>query len=337
MKKKFVLASLLFAFIMCIMPNVYAAYEFDKDNPTQKEQIEKIGGNGTKEAPYELKLKTDAIQDFHIKKEANIHVVIDLAGHKLTNYTDNNSVIFIEDPNSSVTIKDSSNGKGVIELNTDKAITNDVPVINNVGTLIVGGGIINSNNNSGQRSTGIYNTGNLTITGGNIITTSDTAWGITNLGTAVINGGTFNQNKKLPMIQNSADLTINNGEFIANGAEGQEAMIVNDPGDLGHEGNVIAKIVGGDFQTQNVIYEEGKAITEISGGTYANPDSIVKYLANGYELKNGKVVKVEQPVAPAEAKNNTKNPNTSDSIIYSVIAITISSIGIAFAYKKLHD
>ena len=337
MKKKFVLASLMLALIMCIMPNVHAAYDFEKDNDTQSKQIKKIGGNGTKEAPYELKLIADAFQDFHIKIEENIHVVIDLAGDKLTNYTKDNSVIFIENPNSSVTIKDSSNGKGVIELNKEKGITGSVPVISNAGTLIIEGGTINSNNNSGQRSTGIYNTGKLTITGGNIKIESDNAWGITNLGTAVINGGTFNQNKKLPMIQNSADLTINNGEFIANGAEGQEAMIVNDPGDLGHEGNVIAKIVGGDFQTQNVIYEEGKAITEISGGNYANPESIVKYLANGYELKNGKVVKVEQPVAPAEAKNNTKNPNTSDSIIYSVIAITISSIGIAFAYKKLHD
>ena len=335
MKKKFVLASLMFALIMCIIPNVHAAYEFDKDNPTQKEQIEKIGGNGTKEAPYELKLKTDAIQDFHIKKEANIYVVIDLAGHKLTNYTQDNSVIFIEDPNSSVTIKDSSNGKGVIEL---KGFTKEVPVINNVGTLIIEGGTINSNNSSsGKRSTGIYNAGNLTITGGNINTTSDNAWGITNLGTTVINGGTFNQNKKLAMIMNSADLTINDGKFIANGTQGQEAMITNDPGDEGNSGNVIAKIAGGDFQTQNVIYEEGKATTEISGGTYANPDNIVKYLANGYELKNGKVVKVEQPVAPTESKDNTKNPNTSDTIIYSVIAITISAIGLAFTYKKLHN
>ncbi len=37
------------------------------------------------------------------------------------------------------------------------------------------------------------------------------------------------------------------------------------------------------------------------------------------------------------SNDNTKNPNTSDTIIYSVIAITISAIGLAFTYKKLHN
>ena len=334
MKKKFVLASLMFALIMCIMPNVHAAYVFNDKGGSAKDQIT-LTGSGTKQEPYLMKLKDNAKQEIVIEEGKNIHVVIDLAGKKLTNFTANNSVIYIEDPNSSVTIKDSSNGAGVIEL---KDFTNEVPLIKNEGTLIVEGGTINSNNSSsGKRSTGIYNTGNLTITGGNINTTSDNAWGITNLGTTVINGGTFSQNQKLAMIMNSADLTINDGKFIANGTQGQEAMITNDPGEEGKSGNVIAKITGGDFQTQNVIYEEGKATTEISGGTYANLDNIVKYLANGYELKNGKIVKVEQPVTPTEAKDNTKNPNTSDTIIYSVIAITISSIGIAITYKKSHN
>ena len=45
----------------------------------------------------------------------------------------------------------------------------------------------------------------------------------------------------------------------------------------------------------------------------------------------------QQETKTEETKDNTKNPNTSDTIIYSLIAITISAIGIAFAYKKLHD
>ena len=165
-----------------VMPNVHAEYKFDAGG-SAKDQITQTG-SGTEEDPYKLELKDTAIQDFHIKPGSNIHVVIDLAGHKLTNFTGNNSVIYIEDPNSSVTIEDSK-GSGVIELNEEKEITNSVPVITNLGTLIVKGGIINSNNNSGERSTGIYNTGNLTITGGTVKTESDNAWGITNLGTTL--------------------------------------------------------------------------------------------------------------------------------------------------------
>ncbi len=327
MKKVMMMLVIMMAGFM-IMPNVNAEYKFDTPNFDKNIKQE---GQGTKENPYILTLQEDAIQDIVIEDGANLYVVIDLAGHKLTNYTQDNSVIHIKDSNSSITIKDSSNGSGVIELNKEKSITGAVPVIKNEGTLIDEGGTINSNNDSGERSTGIYNVGNLTITGGTIKTESDDAWGITNLGTTVINGGTFNQNKKLPMIQNSADLTINNGTFQASGAPGQEAMIVNDPGDEGKEGNIIAKIAGGDFQTQNVIYEEGKATTEVSGGTYQNPESIVKYLANGYELENGKIVKVEQPVAPAEEKN----PDTSDINLFMLISFTVlSGLGLGYAVKK---
>ena len=44
-----------------------------------------------------------------------------------------------------------------------------------------------------------------------------------------------------------------------------------------------------------------------------------------------------QETKTEETKDNTKNPNTSDTIIYSVIAITVSAIGLAFTYKKLHN
>ena len=35
--------------------------------------------------------------------------------------------------------------------------------------------------------------------------------------------------------------------------------------------------------------------------------------------------------------NNANNPNTADAIIYSVIAVIISALGLTFTYKKLHN
>ena len=185
------------------------------------------------------------------------------------------------------------------------------------------------------KSTGIHNGENssLIINGGAIDTETDNAWGITNLGTTVIDGGVFNQNQKLAMIMNSADLTINDGKFIAKGTEGQEAMIVNDPGDEG-TGNVIAKIAGGDFQTQNVIYEEGNATTEISGGTYENINSIAKYIANGYEIKDGEIVKTSQSVEPSEQAAE-KNADTSDINLALIIsALVLGVCGVVYTVKK---
>ena len=64
--KKMLFALAVFAMGMAIMPNVQAKYEFGADNETQKAQIERTG-NGTKEDPYVLKLKTDAIQDIEVE------------------------------------------------------------------------------------------------------------------------------------------------------------------------------------------------------------------------------------------------------------------------------
>ena len=56
------------------------------------------------------------------------------------------------------------------------------------------------------------------------------------------------------------------------------------------------------------------------------------------EAKKQEAQKQEENKENTENSNdNTKNPNTSDAIICSVIAITISAIGLAFTYKKLHN
>lgn len=336
--KKVMMLLVVMTAAFIIMPSVHAAYVFDGvDNATQQAQIIREGA-GTEENPYKLTLKANAFQDIVV--EDGIHVIIDLAGYTLTNYTQDNSVIYIADANSTVTIMDTSEeGTGKIE--GKSGFTKVIPIINNAGTLTIESGTIRSNNDfTGGRATGIYNANgaNLIIDGGIIETASDNSWGITNLGTTVINGGTFNQNQKLAMIMNSADLTINNGTFKAkDDVEEQEAMITNDSGDENEGQAVTTKIAGGDFQTENVFYTDGDGAAEISGGTYENPDSIVKYLASGYEVKEGQIVKtaVEQPAASTEEPKE-KNPDTSDiNLALIITTIIIVAGGLTYTVKKV--
>ena len=74
----------------------------------------------------------------------------------------------------------------------------------------------------------------------------------------------------------------------------------------------------------------------ISGGTFSEPVS-KEYLAEGMvQNSDGTIVKPNtksENQKPAEQAN----PNTSDAIIYSVIAVVIAALGLTFTYKKLHN
>ncbi len=330
--KKLMLFAIVAITGFVFMPTVNAQYMFE--TPNFDKNITQTGA-GTKESPYILKLEKDAKQDFEIKD--GIYVEIDLNGHTLQNYTTENcSVIYIED--GTVTIKDSSAGEGKIQLQTD-ASTN-LPTIGNKGTLIIEGGTIVANNGAHTdinhkegNSTGIlnYQGANLTINGGAIETANDTVWGITNLGKTVINDGTFNQKNKSSIIENSADMTINGGTFTSTDAEGQEPMITNDKGDLGVEGASILRIMGGDFQVDKVINEVGDGTTEISGGTYINPDGVKEYLVQGVEFdEEGNVI-----ASPVSTETEESNPNTSDINLFMLMSlIVMSSVGLGYTIKK---
>lgn len=74
-----------------------------------------------------------------------------------------------------------------------------------------------------------------------------------------------------------------------------------------------------------IVNQEGKIIAESNKA----PETVVNIKGTEY---------VEPTInTTEEVKDNTKNPNTSDTIIYSIIAIVISAIGLAFTYKKLHN
>ena len=89
----------------------------------------------------------------------------------------------------------------------------------------------------------------------------------------------------------------------------------------------------GEHKQKFTIYINTKTVTLINekDENLFTPTDAEKLINEYNESKKQQETKTE------EVKDNTKNPNTSDTIIYSVIAITISAIGLVFTYKKLHN
>ena len=105
-------------------------------------------------------------------------------------------------------------------------------------------------------------------------------------------------------------------------------------------------IKGGEFKSAEGLptvvtseeFNESHEIGFISGGTFLSGNE--KYDVSSY-MKNGLVQNADGTVvadsSSVKPENNSKNPNTSDSIIYSVIAIVISALGLTFVLRKLHN
>ena len=327
--KKFMMMALLIVAGIIFMPEVNAATveELQKWGPTTH-----IDVTGDAETGYTLTLNDNAVQDIEIL--GNKNVTIDLNGHELTNYTANCSVIYITS-GSTVKIVDKT-GKGKIYL-AQYSAGKPVPVIGNFGNLTIEGGIIESNQ---PGSTGVMNNENsvLNITGGTIIadkqgsTQPEAAFGVTNLGTATISGGTFLQNYQLSVVQNTGTMTIAGGVFNT-GSTGVEhySLIINE----NSKGVANLTIKNGDFNSNLILNNVGDDVATISGGNFQNPTAVSKYLAEGLTFdENGNViVKPKEEATPIT--NNQNNPNTSDKNIIMILGLVLASgCGILYALRK---
>ncbi len=298
----------------------------------QNDSIKKEGSNGN----YTLTLINSTSENLEI--QSGEKVILNLAGHTLNNTTTSGQFT-VDYPTikiaqgGTLTIK----GDGTI-IRTNKYDGSELKqaIIDNYGTLNLESGFISP---QGAANYGIYNhTGStLNMTGGRVSTMNDKTYGLWNEGTANISGGRFDQNNypgnsdyaAQPAVVNSpsGNLNISGGEFINL---------------TGHEIPTVAPISGSETTITGGKFE----YQDLEKNTVSSQD-ISQYLPAGYTMdKYGNVIKPASENEPTtseensqnvEENNNVKNPNTSDTIIYSVIAITISAIGLAFTYKKLHN
>ena len=298
----------------------------------QNDSIKKEGSNGN----YTLTLINSTSENLEI--QSGEKVILNLAGHTLNNTTTSGQFT-VDYPTikiaqgGTLTIK----GDGTI-IRTNKYDGSELKqaIIDNYGTLNLESGFISP---QGAANYGIYNhTGStLNMTGGRVSTMNDKTYGLWNEGTANISGGRFDQNNypgnsdyaAQPAVVNSpsGNLNVSGGEFINL---------------TGHEIPTVAPISGSETTITGGKFE----YQDLEKNTVSSQD-ISQYLPAGYTMdKYGNVIKPASENEPTtseensqnvEENNNVKNPNTSDTIIYSVIAITISAIGLAFTYKKLHN
>lgn len=404
MKKRFVLASLMLAFIMCIMPNVYAE---SPDSITKLDELENCL-NG--ENP--VCTLTDDIKDLSTYITITKDVTINLNGHNITRTSGtvlyvnnggkltltgdgivksditNNAPVYVQnnstlDVKGNAKIENDNNGFAIIGESSTINISENSSIINNgTGTgisirgesskLNITGGTVNA---TGDAITVFGNNPIVKITGGNI--TSQNGFALSGNGsqttnsTINISGGNITSDSLAAIYQpQSGNLTITNGNItgkigivarqgnttITGGkitATGKEDLGIGDSGNKFPGGVAVvvdnttktAKATIGGSAIINATNEnpilaygdennENNSIVVNAGVKFTGTDPKDVYLAKGLIVdENGKVV----DSSSVKPENNTKNPNTSDAIIYSVIAIVISALGLTFVYRKLHN
>lgn len=353
MKKKFVLSSLMFVFGMCIMPNVYAE---DGTLPNKDDQ-----------GMIKLTEDVNLAATFNISEDENI--IIDLAGHSI-NYNPENSSYAINNLGT-LKIIDSSNGKGKIVC-TQKTGS----CVRNVKDMVIDGVSIESNwltvkndelgnltvKNSKitakrveQPSVAIQNWGKATVDNCDVIGDGE--------GTIAISDLSYTENG----IKYSSEITVKNSRLNApyavdsrvydKGETTQKIIFENNTIESGnirvengatfvsdskentlnaiqHSSSGATIIVSDDFIASNLVIPEG---VNIELGENSKLEKVVG--------SDGKVsfIKKEEPSTnlPAEERNdNTENPNTSDSIVSSVVIGVIGLVclaGCGIYYKKRYQ
>ena len=172
----------------------------------------------------------------------------------------------------------------------------------------------NYNLTSSQYNT-ITNEGVLTIKGSGKITNSvEYGFILCNGGVATIDGPTFmgtnnKELKQLALIDNTAKLTINSGEFLS-------AKTPNVPWIMTTEGKLI--IHGGRFGNSEECIVSYDGPIEIDGGTFSSyPKNMTSYLANGYclsENANGETVVVKATQATVKEPTVVGNQDNLDIV-----------------------
>lgn len=302
-----------------------------------------------------ITLLTDVDTGLEVKSGQDI--ILDLAGHKLTNYCLSNGncpsvAIHIQAADAKLTIMD-SDGRGVVAANTAKQ-TKTVSTIVNEGTLIIKGGTFEAegvnegvstiyNNKTliiddgtfksgAKNAAAIHNASGATLefNDGTIETGVQGSWGLTNAGTATIGGGVFVQKYDYSVIQNSGTMTIEDGEFKAEGSSGHNALITNQKTD---GGGADLDINGGNFTSDLVFSSVGNGDNpiEVYEGTFSKTTGeeldVSTYYAdpdNTTQTESGKVVHKHTvtlgKLQHGKADVSAENPYEDDEITITPIA-----------------
>ena len=335
MKKRNLFNILLIMVLVCAFSfgfnnTVKATTTLDKLN----DDLQGITKTTNDDGSYTLKLNSTTSINLEIKSGEK--VTLDLNGKTLANDSSEGMPTILVDQGAELTIMDSSEGNAYIHRsNVVPNFEGSQPVIRNNGTLTITGGTILT---SEQSCYGIENSGKLTISGGGVTVSTKSTYGIFNNkgGEVNITDGRFQQGVGLndqladfPLLVNQGKLNITGGTFINT---------------TGKKVPSIAGVTGGDANITG-----GKFIYQDPNNHYAQENQDMSNLMpEGFELdKNGNVVKkvAEKPTNPTNPtepakqqspkKDNTPKTGVVDYSIYVAIATAVVALGGIYTVKKL--
>ena len=250
-------------------------------------------------------LKVTELTQINLEIRSGEKVTLDLNGKSLDNTSTEGMPTIIVDEGAELTIIDSSNGSGYIRRDiVVPGFVGSQPVIRNNGTLTITGGTILT---SEQSCYGIENTGKLNINGGSITVSTKSTYGIFNNkeGEVNITDGRFQQGKisndqlaDYPFLASQGKLNITGGTFINT---------------TGNKIPSIANITGGEANITG-----GKFVYQDPNNGYAQENQDMSTLIpDNFELdSNGNVVEKQEPTEqdpteqqPTEQEPNEQQPN----------------------------
>lgn len=181
----------------------------------------------------------------------------------------------------------------------------------------------------------ILNEGILTIKGsGQITNSAEDEFILYNGGVATIDGPTFmgttsKELKQSALINNTAKLTINSGEFLS-GKTPNVPWIITTEGKL--------TIHGGRFGNSEECFVSYDGPIEIDGGTFSSyPKNMTSYLANGYclsENANGETVVVKATQATVKEPTVVGNQDNLDIVKKTEEFKNVQSVAVNANVKK---
>ncbi len=330
MKKRNLFNILLIMVLVCAFSfgfnnTVKATTTLDKLN----DDLQGITKTTNDDGSYTLKLNSTTSINLEIKSGEK--VTLDLNGKTLANDSSEGMPTILVDQGAELTIMDSSEGNAYIHRsNVVPNFEGSQPVIRNNGTLTITGGTILT---SEQSCYGIENSGKLTISGGGVTVSTETTYGIFNKPNAEVNitDGRFQQgtipghSANAPLVVNQGKLNITGGTFLNNTGD-KVPSIADITGGT-------ASVTGGQF-----VYQDPDS------GAQENQD-MSNLMPEGFELdKNGNVVKksANKPTTSTEPekqqspkKDSTPKTGEVDYSIYVAIAAAVVALSGIYTVKKL--
>ena len=338
MKKKIVaVGTMLVATAVILSTNLFAitpdgiGYEGSNVTSNNVTPAETTG-----KAVYELKLTGDAKQDLVVGPTDE--VTLDLAGHKMENYTANNATIVIKE-GGKLTIKDTAENGEIKQ----KGSETGVETIVNKGTLVIEGGKYTTDKKTANLAV-IRNEGILTMTAGTISGENEC---LQNIGTATISGGTIEEKGNFYAVRNEGKMTIsgtstviksesNNTSIIGNIGKNNPELTVSGAKVEGATSGVVNYNGEANLTGVDKVHLNGGKVTVDEKSTVTYGSGLVVKVGDTYYADNEETTDIKGETSATDIVEKLKKDGKAKvTVVQGELALTGAATG--FTVEKLGE